>query len=126
MAHVTVTINGKAYRMACDEGQEEHLMSLAERFNGYVSQLKGAFGEIGDQRLTVMAGIMIVDEMQELEKRIKSLESDIGTLRSSRDDALGHAYSHDREVVNQLNSATERIEALARKLAPKSGPSERR
>ncbi len=49
------TIDGKAYRMACDEGQEEHLMGLAQRFDRYVSHLRDSFGEIGDQRLTVMA-----------------------------------------------------------------------
>jgi cell division protein ZapA len=121
MSHVTVTINGRAYRMACDEGQENHLVSLAERFDANVSQLKGAFGEIGDQRLTVMAGIMVVDELQEMEKRIRSLEADIATLKSSRDEALGHAYSSDREVAQQLNAAAERIESLARQLSQARG-----
>ena len=32
MAQVTVTIDGKAYRMACEEGQEAHLTDLAGRF----------------------------------------------------------------------------------------------
>ncbi|HEX5934512.1 MAG TPA: cell division protein ZapA, partial [Pseudorhizobium sp.] len=61
MAQVTVTIDGKAYRMACEEGQEAHLTDLAGRFDQYVSHLKSQFGEIGDLRLTVMAGIMVMD-----------------------------------------------------------------
>ena len=76
MAQVTVTIDGKAYRMACDEGQEEHLIDLAQRFDRYVSHLKDLFGEIGDQRLTVMAGIMVMDELSELQKRVKGMESE--------------------------------------------------
>ena len=71
MAQVTVTIDGRAYRMACDEGQEEHLIALASRFDRYVSHLKDSFGEIGDQRLTVMAGIMVLDELAEVQKRIE-------------------------------------------------------
>ncbi|MDE1994611.1 MAG: cell division protein ZapA, partial [Rhizobiaceae bacterium] len=47
MAQVTVTIDGKAYRMACEEGQEEHLTDLATRFDRYVMHLKSQFGEIG-------------------------------------------------------------------------------
>lgn len=121
MAHVTVNINGKAYRMACDEGQEAHLVSLSDRFDGYVSRLKESFGEIGDQRLTVMAGIMVVDEMQELEKRIRNMEAEIAMLKTRRDEALGHARSHDRELVDQLNAATQRVEALARRLAAPRG-----
>ncbi|MBN8999629.1 MAG: cell division protein ZapA, partial [Rhizobiales bacterium] len=57
MAQVNVTINGKIYRMACDDGQEAHLESLAERLNETIDRLRGSFGEIGDQRLTVMAAI---------------------------------------------------------------------
>lgn len=118
MAHVTVTINGKTYRMACNEGEEHNLLSLSERFDGYVSQLKGSFGEIGDQRLTVMAGVMVTDELQEIEKRVRSLEADIATLKVSRDEALGKAHANDSELTAQLAKTTERIEALARKLAP--------
>ena len=40
MAQVTVTIDGKSYRMACDEGQEEHLTDLAGRCDLYVAHLK--------------------------------------------------------------------------------------
>lgn len=117
MAHVMVTINGKAYRMACDDGQEQHLLGLGERLDGYVNQLRGSFGEIGDQRLTVMAGIMVVDELQEMEKRLRSLEADVATLKASRDDAMNRAISAEAEVARGLNSAADRVEDLARRLA---------
>ncbi len=65
MAQVTVMIDGKAYRMACEAGQEEHLTDLATRFDRYVGHLKSQFGEIGDLRLTVMSGIMVMDELSE-------------------------------------------------------------
>ncbi len=66
MAQVTVQIDGKAYRMACEEGQEGHLTELAARFDRYVMHLKSQFGEIGDLRLTVMAGIMVMDELSDV------------------------------------------------------------
>lgn len=118
MAHVTVTINGKTYRMACEAGQEQNLRDLAERFDGYVGQLKGAFGEIGDQRLTVMAGVMVTDELQEALRRIRTLEVDLETLRASRDEALGKAYSAESELARQVHAVVERIEAVSAKLAP--------
>ncbi len=116
MAQVTVTIDGKAYRMACDEGQEEHLTDLAERFDRYVAHLKDSFGEIGDQRLTVMAGIMVMDEFAELQKRVKGMESEVGTLRKTRDDALTKADKNDAALTGALTSLAERMEALAGKL----------
>ena len=116
MAQVTVTIDGKQYRMACDEGQEEHLVELASSFDRYVSHLKGSFGEIGDQRLTVMAGIMVMDELAELQKRVRGMESEIATLRKTRDDALVKADKNDTALTGALSSLAERMEGLASKL----------
>lgn len=119
MPQVTVTIDGKAYRMACDEGQEEHLMELATRFDVYVTHLRGSFGEIGDQRLTVMAGIMVMDELSELQRRVRGLETEIATLRKTRDDALLKADEKEAAVTGALTSLAERMEELARKVAVK-------
>jgi cell division protein ZapA len=117
MAQVTVTIDGKAYRMACDEGQEEHLISLASRFDRYVMHLKDSFGEIGDQRLTVMAGIMVMDELAELQKRTKGFETEIGTLRKTRDEALTKADKNDAALTGALADFAERIEVVASRLS---------
>jgi cell division protein ZapA len=120
MAQVTVTIDGKQYRMACDEGQEEHLIDLASRFDRYVAHLKENFGEIGDQRITVMSGIMVMDELAELQKRVLGMESEIATLRKTRDDALVKADKNDATLVGALSHLAERMEALAGKLSAKS------
>lgn len=119
MAQVTVTIDGKAYRMACDEGQEEHLIDLAQRFDRYVSHLKDSFGEIGDQRLTVMAGIMIMDELAELQKRVLGLESEIGTLRKTRDEALQKADRNEAAITGALGALAQRMEDMAERLTAK-------
>lgn len=116
MAQVTVTIDGKAYRMACDEGQEEHLIDLAARFDRYVGHLRDSFGEIGDQRLTVMAGVMVVDELVELQKRMKGMESEIATLRKTRDDALMKADKNDAALTGALSTLAGRMEALAHRI----------
>lgn len=123
MAQVTVQIDGKAYRMACDEGQEEHLESLAANFDKYVAHLKSSFGEIGDQRLTVMAGIMVMDELAELQKRVRGMESEVETLRKTRDDALVKADKNDAAVTGVLSGLAERIEATALKMAEPPGSS---
>ena len=110
MAQVTVTIDGKNYRMACEEGQQEHLMILAGRFDRYIGHLKEQFGAIGDGRLTVMAGIMLTDELSELRKRIASLEAG---ARDATREGLG-----DRALVGALNGLAERMENLASRLTP--------
>ncbi len=122
MSQVTVSIDGKSYRMACDEGQEEHLLDLAQRFDRYVAHLKESFGEIGDHRLAVMAGIMVMDELSELERRITGLDAEVGTLRKTRDEALVKADKNDAALIGALSGLAERMEGLAGKLSAKSGP----
>jgi cell division protein ZapA len=121
MAQVSVSIDGKVYRMACDEGQEQHLEDLATRFDRYVTHLKSSFGEIGDNRLIVMAGIMVMDELTEQQKKLKGLESEVETLRKTRDEALSKADRNDVALTTVLGEVTERIERLAIKIQPAVG-----
>jgi cell division protein ZapA len=120
MAQVTVTIDGKAYRMACEEGQEEHLTDLANRFDRYVLHLKSQFGEIGDLRLTVMAGIMIMDEVSELTRRASGLEAELENLRSNRDTALAASAHADETLATVIDEVTTRIQGITEKLLVRS------
>ncbi|ALV27269.1 cell division protein ZapA [Pannonibacter sp. Q-1] len=113
MAQISVTINGRAFRMACDDGEEDRLIGLAERFDGCINQLRGSFGEIGDQRLTVMAGIMVIDELVELEKRVQQLEQELSMVRDARQAALEHINRNEATVVLRIDEAARKIEALA-------------
>lgn len=121
MPSIMVTINGKNYRMACDEGQEGHLEELARTFDGYVEQLKGSFGEIGDQRLTVMASIMVTDELSEMKARVKSLETEVSVLQAKRDAVMGEKNDAESDVTASILEASEKLEALATKLSAPLG-----
>ncbi|MDM9620190.1 cell division protein ZapA [Rhizobium sp. AC44/96] len=116
MAQVTVTIDGKAYRMACEEGQEDHLTDLATRFDRYVGHLKSQFGEIGDLRITVMAGIMIMDEISELTRRVASLETELETLRGNRDTVLAATARTEESVAAAIAEVTGHIRGITDKL----------
>ena len=110
MNHINVTINGRQYRMACEEGQEARLLNLAESFESRIQNLRGKFGEIGDARLTVMAALTACDELLDAYQRIKSLEEELETLRDVRVAAVDRARATQTAVANALNAAAERIE----------------
>jgi cell division protein ZapA len=116
MAQVTVTIDGKAYRMACEEGQEQHLTELADNFDRYVTHLKSQFGEIGDLRLTVMAAIMVMDELSEARRRAGQLEAEIEGLRKSRDSMNAVTEKNDEVVTGLLTELTSQVRAISAKL----------
>jgi cell division protein ZapA len=113
MPEVTVEINGRKYRMACEEGQEQHLIGLAERFNRHIDQFKDGFGEIGDNRLTVMAGIAVMDELLEAERRIALLKEDIATLTQAGQALTEETEELERRFTKRLNEAARKVEAIA-------------
>ncbi len=110
MNHINVTINGRQYRMACEEGQEARLMRLAESLQSRVEDLRGKFGEIGDQRLTVMAALTACDELLDANARLEKLEQELASLRDVRVAAGDRARATQVAVANALNAAAERIE----------------
>jgi cell division protein ZapA len=110
MSHINVTINGRQYRMACEEGQEVRLLKLAETLELRVEQLRGKFGEIGDQRLTVMAALTTCDELLDANARIRNLEQELTSLRDVRGAAVDRARQTQTAVANALNAAADRIE----------------
>jgi cell division protein ZapA len=116
MAHVTVTINGRQYRMACEDGEEDHLSHLAGGLNERVEQLRGSFGEIGDNRLVVMAALMVADQLSEATQRIGRLEEEMAGLRDARVAAAGRTQSTQAAVAAALNAAAERIERVTKGL----------
>ena len=116
MAHVTVTINSRQYRMACEDGQESHLMRLAEYLEQRIGTLRGNFGEIGDARLIVMAALMVGDELSEAKAREHKLQEEIASLQDTRVTAAGRSQATQAAVAAALNSAAERIERVAKGL----------
>jgi cell division protein ZapA len=116
MTHVTVTIHGKQYRMACEEGQEAQLTTLAKDLDQRVEQLKKNFGAIGDMRLIVMAALTIGDELFEAIKRIRRLEEELTALQDARVVSSERAQQTQVAISAALNSASERIEHVTRSL----------
>lgn len=113
MPEVNVEINGRKYRMACEEGQQQHLIGLAERLNSHVESLKGAVGEIGDTRLTVMAGIAVVDELAEAEKRIKALEQEVLVLTRAGQEVAAEIEALEGKFAAKLSDAAKVLEGVA-------------
>jgi cell division protein ZapA len=99
MAQVTVSIGGHSYRLACDEGEEAHLESLAREVDAKFEGMHEAFGEIGDQRL------MVIAEAERLAER----------ERAARRDAEIQAVA----AAQAFGELTQRVERLAAAL---SGP----
>jgi len=116
MAQVNATIAGRQFRLACEDGQEEHLQALAYDLDQRIIDLRAKFGEIGDTRLTVMAALMVADELSEAAHKIRRLEEEATALQDARVVSADRAKAASDAVVHAFNSAAERIEGITKKL----------
>jgi len=106
MAQVSVTIDGKKYRLACDEGEEARLVELAGMVDDKIGDLRRTFGEIGDQRLVVMAALSFADQSAEARAGAEAARE-----RATADD------SRAQSVAETLDGLGARLEELAARLA---------
>jgi cell division protein ZapA len=117
MAHVSVTINGRQYRMACEDGQEHHLARLANDLDQRIARLRDSFGEIGDARLTIMAALTLIDELADQRQRLHRIETELASLQTARAADLERAVAVEADVGTALAATAERIEKAVRLLA---------
>jgi cell division protein ZapA len=116
MAHVNVTIAGRAYRMACGEGEEERLEALARDVDAKINEMRAAFGEIGDQRLTVMAAITFADMASEAQRRIGRINADIDALKDEQRDLSARGDAQALDLARAIEAAAQRIEDITHKM----------
>ena len=122
MSSVSLTINGKQYRVACEPGQEQRLTKLAQDFDERIASMRTRFGEVGDARLTVMAAMMIGDELFDAKSKIAKLEADLGALSAARAGVTERLNQTESAVVSALDSVSDRIERMTLALSrPSSG-----
>src|SRR5215472_19189714 len=111
-SQITVTINGRQFRMACENGQESHLLRLAQDLDQRIERLRASFGEIGDARLTVMAALTVADELAEANGKLRRLDEELAALQDARTASTERAVATQAAVAAALNSAAERIERV--------------
>lgn len=104
MGQVVVTIAGRTYRMNCEDGQEAHLQHLAGEVDTRMAELKESFGEIGDQRLAVMAALTVADELDAARRRIAALEAETGARTAELASVVDGAATRVERLVEMLNA----------------------
>ena len=105
MPQVSVTINGRQFRMACENGEEARVTNLAADLDARIATLRARFGEIGDTRLTVMAALAVADELSEVKEKLSRLEPELATLQDASVISADRAQATQAAVVAALNEA---------------------
>ncbi|HEY6670743.1 MAG TPA: cell division protein ZapA [Methyloceanibacter sp.] len=112
MGQVSVTLNGRTYRLECGEGEEAHLIALAEYLGTHVETMKRKFGQVGDDRLILMASLLVTDELWELRRQMQELKTAMAEARRDRSVVDESAKSLQSDIAARVRTVAERLEML--------------
>jgi cell division protein ZapA len=118
MAKVSISINGRKFALGCDEGEEDRLLMLGDKLDKRVKGLADQFGQIGDLRLLLMAGITLMDELEDAGSHVDvQAEALAADIRRASEDAIDIANQKEASAADSLIKAAESIEKLAERLS---------
>ena len=112
MGQVSVTLNGRTYRLECGQGEEARLIELADYLGTYVDKMKRKFGQVGDDRLILMASLHVTDELWELKRDIQEMKTALAEARRDRSVADESAKSRASDLAARVSSVADRLEML--------------
>lgn len=111
MSQISLTVHGRSYEVTCDDGQESHLLQLANHIDRRMAELENSVGQVGEQRLLFMTCLLIADEVYDAQRQVDG-------LKAGRRDGEGHgtAGAGDEQASRALDACAQRIEAIAARL----------
>ena len=117
MANVNIKFNGKEFLLSCDDGQEDHLEELSLHLNKKFNELKNNLGNIGENKLLLIASIKIMDEYFETRKKIDEKKQELKDLSNKFRELKSLVFDYKKEkeqeidqLVNQQNNFKKEIE----------------
>jgi cell division protein ZapA len=122
MGQVTVVLNGRTYRLECGEGEESHLIALAEYLGTHVEDMKRKFGQVGDDRLILMASLLVTDELWELRREMEALKASLAAARRDHSVADETAKSAKADLAGRIEAVADRLEVLNERFGTEAKP----
>jgi cell division protein ZapA len=122
MGQVSVTLNGRTYRLECGEGEETHLIALAEYLGSHVDTMKRKFGQVGDDRLILMASLLVIDEFWELRRQMQEMKTALAEARRDKSAGDESAKSFKADLAARVSASADRLELLNERFGSEASP----
>lgn len=116
MGLVSISLNGRPYDIACDDGQEGHVAYLADVLNSRVAALAESVGQVGESRLLLLAGLLVADELVEARTRLDQLTRGRTMEAEAKGAVVTASGLTEAELAEMINGLAQRIEEIADRL----------
>jgi len=114
MTALRILVGGHEYDVACDDGQENHLKSLARQLDGQIRSLGGPQSKGTEAHLLLLAALTLTDDLQDTQRELERCRQDIHY--NSQSFEQGKQIELENAVASTIQTIAERIEAIAGEL----------
>ena len=130
MPNVTITIGGRGFAVACQEGEEHYLHSAAALLDAEAKVLSGQIGQLTESRMLLMAGLMLADKVASKgdhdptkDEEIAQLKAQIAQLKvaPAGDPVRVEVPVVPTEITDHMAELAARAEAIASRVEAISG-----
>ena len=115
MAHVTVTVNGRKYRMGCREGEERRIQELAAEIDSCVQTIKGGTKAVQDDRLFLMAALLMADQLWDAREELQRTQKMMAEFRSYQ--VIDGGPHVAPRILERIADARGKVESLPQRAA---------
>ena len=117
MPLVNVMVNNRAYTIACDEGEEDHLKELAAHVDEKAREVLASVGQVGDTRMLLMAALLIADEHHDAAAKLAAGTEEAAAGSGETQSLHLRAERAESDAADVLESAAKKLEDIAARLA---------
>jgi cell division protein ZapA len=112
MAQVTLRINGYAYTLGCQDGEEDHLHAMAAEVDRRIDSVKASAGPSGEARMLVIAALLLADDVHEMREKLHAAGSAAPNEHTGMPGAKP-APAADSKLSRRLGKLAKRAEDIA-------------
>jgi cell division protein ZapA len=102
--------------MSCENGTEQRVVELAAYVEGIVQDIKGGFQHVQEDRLFLMAALMIADQLSEVREELHKTLVQLCNLRSFQTADSNASYIPSRDIARVVDASSARLQALEARL----------
>jgi cell division protein ZapA len=119
MPDVTITIGGRSFEVACQEGEEHFLQAAARMLDAEASVLVSQIGHLNESRMLLMAGLMLADKTAGMEDSLRLAEQRLAEMEAQPAVEVRVPVIPDA-VTDTLAELAARAEAIAAQVEEKA------
>lgn len=114
MPEVEISIGGRVFDVACQEGEEHFLRAAAKLLDNEASALSQQMGRLSEARLLLMAGLMLADKMSGLQDKHDAIREMLATQEQLIAELRAQSPAPASEVSTaELEALVARAESMA-------------